>query len=43
MTFFTLSMRGAFTMNVVAIVCVLFHPNLYPAGEQEGSAWPLSK
>ncbi len=42
MTFFTLLARGL-AMSVVAIVCSLFHPNRYPAWEQEGSAWPLSK
>ena len=30
-------------MSDLAIVCSLFQPNLYPAWEQEGSAWPLSK
>jgi hypothetical protein len=30
-------------MGDVAIVCSFYQPNLYPAGEQEGSAWPLSK
>jgi hypothetical protein len=30
-------------MSDLAIVCTQFHPNLYPAWEQEGSAWPLSK
>jgi hypothetical protein len=30
-------------MSVVTSVCSVFHSNLYPAWEQEGSAWPLSK
>jgi hypothetical protein len=30
-------------MSVVASVCIPFHSNRYPAWEQEGSAWPLSK
>jgi hypothetical protein len=42
MTFFTLFARGS-AMSAVKIVCSLFHPNVNPAWEQEGSAWPLSK
>jgi hypothetical protein len=30
-------------MSVVTSVCSPIPPNLYPAWEQEGSAWPLSK
>jgi hypothetical protein len=30
-------------MSDAVMVCLLFHSNLYPAWEQEGSAWPLSK